>query len=171
MHGDILKQAAALKLQPTTDTTAQVMRKPYNSVLAAIGNTPFVALDFGSQGLTYAKLEYLNPGGSLKDRSALFMIEHAESSGLLQPGGTIIDASSGNQGISTAMIGALKGYKVIITASEKFSKEKMDTIRSYGATVIICPAVERIEDPEHYHSQAVTLCKNTTKLIHAEPVF
>lgn len=164
MQIDMLTQKSHTHAQQTTTESTrnnQAMRKPYNSVLDAIGNTPLVALDFGSQGLTYAKLEYLNPGGSLKDRSALFMIEQAESSGILQPGGTIIDASSGNQGIATAMIGAIKGYKVIITVSEKISKEKMDAIKSYGATIIVCPAVERIEDPAHYHSQAVTLCKNT----------
>lgn len=162
MHDDMLQQRSPVYPQQTnTESTPQVMRKPYSSVLAAIGNTPLVALDFASQGTTYAKLEYLNPGGSLKDRSALFMIEQAERSGLLKPGGTIIDASSGNQGIATAMIGAIKGYKVVITVSEKISKEKMDAIRSYGAQILICPAIEKIEDPQHYHSQAVALHKNT----------
>lgn len=144
-----------------TPASAPNLRHPYPSVLNAIGNTPIVGINFGSLGATYAKLEYLNPGGSLKDRSALFMIEEAERNGILKPGGTIIDASSGNQGIATAMIGAIKGYKVIITVSEKISKEKMDAIRSYGAKIIVCPAIERIEDPQHYHSQAVALHKNT----------
>lgn len=161
MHGDIPKHTAVVCPPHTKTDSTQPMRKPYSSVLAAIGNTPLVGLNFGSQGLTYAKLEYLNPGGSLKDRSALFMIEQAEIQELLKPGGTIIDASSGNQGIATAMIGAIKGYKVIITVSEKISKEKMDAIRSYGAQILVCPAVERIEDPAHYHSQAVALCKAT----------
>jgi len=137
------------------------MRAPYRSLLDAIGNTPLVAVNFDSPATIYAKLEYLNPGGSLKDRSAFFMIEQAEKQGLLQPGGIIIDASSGNQGISTAMIGAIKGYKVIITVSEKISKEKMDAIKSYGAEIIVCPAVDFIEDPKHYHSQAVALHKST----------
>jgi cystathionine beta-synthase len=162
MHNDTLQQVPPVyPKHSTTESTPQAMRKPYNSVLHAIGNTPMVALAVASQGTLYAKLEYLNPGGSLKDRSALFMIEHAEQAGLLKPGGIIIDASSGNQGIATAMIGAIKGYKVIITVSEKISKEKMDAIRSYGAQVIVCPAKECIQDPEHYHSQAVTLHKNT----------
>ena len=96
----------------------------HDSLLHAIGNTPLVNIDFQTACKTYAKLEYLNPGGSVKDRSSLYMIEEAERLGLLKPGGTLIDASSGNQGIATAMIGAIKGYKVIITFPEKNSKEK-----------------------------------------------
>ena len=128
------------------------------SLLDAIGNTPLVLLPFSKFALN-AKLEYLNPGGSVKDRSAKFMIEHAEKNRLLKPGGTIIDASSGNQGIATAMIGALKGYRVIITVSEKISKEKLETIQSYGAEVIMCPATEFIEDPRSYHSTALYIQK------------
>ena len=133
----------------------------YNNLLQAIGNTPLVKVNFGGPGAIYAKLEYLNPGGSVKDRSALFMIEHAEKNGILKPGGTLVDASSGNQGIATAMIGALKGYKVIITVSEKISKEKMDTLRAYGAQVVVCPATSLIDDPEGYHTQAKRLHEQT----------
>ena len=133
----------------------------YSNLLEAIGNTPLVKMNFASRGTIYAKLEYLNPGGSVKDRSALFMIEYAEKNGLLQPGGTLIDASSGNQGIATAMIGAIKGYNVIITVSEKISKEKMDTLRAYGAQIVICPATAFIDDPLSYHSQAKQLHAQT----------
>ncbi|MCL5876024.1 MAG: cysteine synthase family protein [Candidatus Dependentiae bacterium] len=133
----------------------------YNNLLQAIGNTPLVKVNFGGNGTIYAKLEYLNPGGSVKDRSALFMIEQAEKNGILKPGGTLIDASSGNQGIATAMIGALKGYKVIIAVSEKISKEKMDTLRAYGAQLVVCPATAFIDDPESYHSQAKRLHEQT----------
>lgn len=133
----------------------------HENLLHAIGNTPLVKLNFNTTGSIYAKLEYLNPGGSVKDRSALFMIEHAEKTGLLRPGGTLIDASSGNQGIATAMIGAIKGYKVIITVSEKISKEKMDTLRAYGAQVIVCPATEFIDDSQSYHTQARELHEKT----------
>lgn len=133
----------------------------YQKLISAIGNTPLVKVNFDSKGDVFAKLEYLNPGGSVKDRSALFMIEQAEKKGLLKPGGTIIDASSGNHGIATAMIGRAKGYKVIITVSEKSSAEKVNTIKAYGAQVIVCPACDFIEDPNHYHSQAVALQKNT----------
>ena len=96
----------------------------YENLLKSIGNTPLVKIDLGLKASLYAKLEYLNPGGSVKDRPALYLIEEAERTGRLKPGGTLIDASSGNQGIATAMIGAIKGYKVIITVSEKISKEK-----------------------------------------------
>ncbi len=131
------------------------------SVLQAIGNTPLVQLNFNAPCKIYAKLEYLNPGGSVKDRSSLFMIEEAERLGLLQPGGTLIDASSGNQGIATAMIGAAKGYKVIITFPEKNSKEKLETLKAYGAQVVICPATSFLEDPNSYHSQAVKIHQAT----------
>lgn len=127
----------------------------YNSLLAAIGNTPIVKIS-NSKNI-FAKLEYLNPGGSVKDRSALYMIQEAEKLGLLLPGGTIIEASSGNQGIATAMIGAARGYKVIITVFEKASEEKVATLRAYGATVIKCPQTEFVTDPESYHSHAVRL--------------
>ncbi len=133
----------------------------YKSLLHAIGNTPLVKIDFKTPAQTYAKLEYLNPGGSVKDRSSLYMIEEAEKLGLLKPGGTIIDASSGNQGIAIAMIGAAKGYKVIITFSGKSSQEKLETLKAYGAEVIICEPTEYLEDPNSYHSVAVRLQKET----------
>ena len=131
------------------------------TILEAIGNTPLVRLNLPTEATILAKLEYLNPGGSMKDRSALYMIEQAEKQGLLKPGGTIIDASSGNHGIALAMIGASKGYKVIITVSKKCSKEKYQTLRAYGAEVVVCPSTDFIEHPESYHSQAQALLKTT----------
>ena len=133
-----------------------------DNITKAIGNTPLVKVQLDSPAQIYAKLEYLNPSGSIKDRSALYMIEHAEKTGQLKPGGTIIDASSGNHGISIAMIGALKGYKVIITVSEKISKEKLQAIKAYGAKVIMCPATTFIENSQNYHSVAINLQKNTS---------
>jgi cystathionine beta-synthase len=133
----------------------------YNNLLDAIGNTPLVKVKFETPAAVYAKLEYLNPGGSVKDRSALYMIEEAERNGTLKTGGTIIDASSGNQGIASAMIGALKGYKVIITVSEKVSQEKLNAILAYGAHIIMCPSTDFIDDPRSYHSQAAALHKKT----------
>jgi cystathionine beta-synthase len=133
----------------------------HESLLHAIGNTPLVKIDFKTSCSMYAKLEYLNPGGSVKDRSSLYMIEEAEQLGLLKPGGTLIDASSGNQGIATAMIGAVKGYKVIITFPEKNSKEKFETLKAYGAEVILCPSTSFLEDPNSYHSQAIRIHKAT----------
>lgn len=132
----------------------------YESLLDAIGNTPItrVTISPNSKNLPfYAKLEYLNPGGSVKDRSAKHMIEFAEQNGLLKPGGILIDASSGNQGIATAMIGKIKGYEVIITASQKVSAEKLATIQSYGAQVIVCPSTSFITDYENYHATALRL--------------
>ena len=131
------------------------------TLLASIGNTPLVTVPLTKKGTIQAKLEYLNPGGSIKDRSSAYMIEHAEKTGLLKPGYTIIDASSGNQGIATAMIGAAKKYPVIISVSEKISAEKLQTLRAYGAQVHMCPATQLIEDPQNYHSQAVALQKKT----------
>ncbi len=133
----------------------------HDHILKAIGNTPLVKVPLECPGSLYAKLEYLNPGGSIKDRSAFFMIEEAERTGLLKPGGTLIDASSGNQGIATAMIGAIKGYSVIITVPEKTSKEKADTMRAYGATVIVCPSRSNLQDPESYHSRARDIAQKT----------
>lgn len=133
----------------------------HNNVLDAIGNTPLVRVHFDTPAHIYAKLEYLNPGGSVKDRSARYMIEQAIKTGKLKPGGTIIDASSGNQGIATAMIGALKGYRVIISVSEKISQEKLQAIRAYGAEVVMCPPTESIDDPRSYHAVAKRLQQTT----------
>src|SRR3989339_1844057 len=136
------------------------MRKKTNNLLDAIGNTPLVRVPFNTPAKIFAKLEYLNPAGSIKDRSALFMIEEAEKKGLLKSGGTIIESSSGNQGVACAMIGAMKGYKVIITASPAMSEEKIKTIKAYGAKVIMCPAVP-IHDPKSRHSVAEKLLEKT----------
>lgn len=133
----------------------------HENLLEAIGNTPLVKINLDTPAQLYAKLEYLNPGGSVKDRSARYMIEHALRTGSLKPGGTIIDASSGNQGAATAMIGALKGYKVIIAVSEKISQEKLQTIKAYGAQVIMCPSTATIDDPRSYHSVAKRLQQET----------
>lgn len=132
-----------------------------NNLLEATGNTPLVKVSFESEADIFAKLEYLNPGGSIKDRPALFMIEEAERQGILKPGGTIIEASSGNQGIAIAMIGAIKKYKVIITVAEKVSDEKVKTLKAYGAEVVVCPVTESPDDPENYHNKAVNIHKKT----------
>lgn len=131
----------------------------YNSILKTIGNTPLVKINMESPATVLAKLEHLNPSGSLKDRPALFMIEEAERQGQLKPGGTIIDASSGNYGISLAMIGAIKGYSVIICVPDRTSKEKQQTIKAYGAEVIVCPDTANVENPKGYHNQAIKLHK------------
>lgn len=106
--------------------------------LEAVGNTPMVQIDLPVKATVFAKLEYLNPGGSVKDRSALFMVQDAERNGFLKPGGTIVEASSGNQGIALSMIGAMRGYRVVITVPTRTSPEKVGAMRAYGAEVVVC---------------------------------
>ncbi len=135
------------------------LKNQYKNFLGAVGNTPIIKLDFNVKPSILAKLEHLNPGGSIKDRSALFMINAAEQRGELLPGGTIIEASSGNQGIALAMIGSVKGYRVIITVPDRTSAEKIATLKAYGAEVIVCKDTDRLEDPEGYHARAEILHK------------
>ena len=118
-------------------------------------------LPFENTDRLLAKLEYLNPGGSIKDRAALFMIEHAEKSGELKPGGTIVEASSGNQGIALAMIGAIKGYRVIVTVPKHTSEEKVNTLRAYGAEVHVCRDTDTLTHEESYHSIARKILEKT----------
>lgn len=129
----------------------------YSNIENSIGKTPLVSI-FSKN--FFAKLEYFNPGGSIKDRSAWYMLNKAEKEGLLKPGNTIIDASSGNHGIALAMLGAIKGYPVIITTSTKTSIEKMRAMEAYGAHVIVCEPTAFIEDPASYHSRAITLARS-----------
>ena len=146
------------------------MKKLAHNLLEAIGDTSLVKVPFNTSAEIFAKLEYLNPGGSIKDRSALFMIEDAEEKGLLKPGGTIIEASSGNQGIAVAMIGAIKGYNVIITGSEKVSEEKVKTLKAYGAEVIICPNTD-LHDSENYHNLPFAIQKKTPNSVFLNQYF
>ncbi|MBF8263944.1 MAG: Cystathionine beta-synthase [Parachlamydiales bacterium] len=129
----------------------------FKTLLECIGNTPLVKLDMGTIPTVLAKLEFTNPGGSIKDRAALYMIEQAELSGLLKPGGAIVEGTSGNQGIALAMIGSLKGYRVIITLPDRSAVEKIAVLRAYGAEVHICPNTVRHDDPNGYHARAVQL--------------
>ena len=129
----------------------------FNTLLQSIGNTPLIKLPFKSKGVVCAKLEYLNPGGSLKDRVARHLITVGEQKGLLKPGGTIVDASSGNMGIAMALIGSLKGYRVVISVNEKISSEKLEAIKAYGAQVVISKPTPRIDDPTSYHTVACQL--------------
>jgi cystathionine beta-synthase len=131
----------------------------YKTILQMIGNTPLMRLDFGTRPTLLAKLEMMNPGGSIKDRCALYMIEDAERTGTLKPGGTIVEASSGNQGIALAMIGKVKGYRVVITVPDRTASEKIGALRAYGAEVHICPNTDSHDDPRHYHTLAVRFSK------------
>jgi cystathionine beta-synthase len=131
--------------------------KTIDNVLEAIGKTPLVKLEKIGNGLPaniFAKLEYLNPAGSVKDRMALFMILDAEEKGLLKPGGTIVENSSGNTGAALAMIAAVRGYRCIITMPDKMSDEKLNLMKAFGAEVIITPTDVPADSPESYYSVA-----------------
>ncbi|RMH70278.1 MAG: cysteine synthase family protein [Gemmatimonadetes bacterium] len=136
----------------------------FNTILDAIGNTPLVRLNHipvGIKPTLWAKLEYMNPSGSTKDRMALYMVEDAERRGLLKPGGTIVENSSGNTGAAMAMIAAIKGYKCIITMPDKMSDEKQNLMRAYGATVVVTPTDVPADSPESYYSTARRIAKET----------
>src|ERR671938_1038351 len=126
-----------------------------DTILDAIGDTPLVRLHKVARGIRpelLAKVEFLNPGGSVKDRIGLGMIEAAEREGLLRPGGTIVEGTSGNTGTGLAMAARLKGYRVIAVMPDKMSKEKIDLLRAYGAEVVVCPTNVAPESPESYYS-------------------
>ncbi|MSV39987.1 MAG: cysteine synthase A, partial [Actinobacteria bacterium] len=117
----------------------------YNDITEAFGNTPLVRINTitdGAQGNVYAKLEFYNPTSSVKDRLGIAMIDAAEASGALKPGGTIVEATSGNTGIAVAMVAAARGYKSIFTMPESVSKERRKLIRAFGAELILTPAAE-----------------------------
>ena len=127
----------------------------YNNILETIGNTPLVKLNNITRDIpatVLAKVETTNPGNSIKDRMAVKMIEDAERSGKLKPGGTIIEGTSGNTGMGLAMAAIIKGYKCIFTTTDKQSKEKVDALRAFGAEVIVCPTNVEPEDPRSYYS-------------------
>lgn len=127
----------------------------YKNILETIGNTPMVQLNQITKDIpatVLAKIETTNPGNSIKDRMALKMIEDAEKSGKLKPGGTIIEGTSGNTGMGLAIAAVVKGYKCIFTTTDKQSKEKVDALRAFGAEVIVCPTNVEPEDPRSYYS-------------------
>lgn len=132
----------------------------YNSIIDTIGNTPLVRLNKvnkGIKGEILAKVEYFNPGNSMKDRMAIKMVEDAEADGLLKPGGTIIEGTSGNTGMGLALAAIAKGYKCIFTMADKQSREKIDILKAVGAEVIVCPTNVAPEDPRSYYSVAKKL--------------
>ncbi len=135
-----------------------------DSPLELIGNTPMVRLGKIGSGLEsdlIAKLETTNPGGSSKDRPALTMVEAAEREGLLKPGSTIIEPTSGNTGVGLAIVAAQRGYKCIFVMSDKMAPEKIDVLRAYGAEVVVCPTAVPPEHPDSYYSTAERLTKET----------
>ena len=134
-----------------------------HTILDAIGNTPLVRIHAITRGLidadVLAKIETFNPGHSIKDRMAVTMIEDAEKAGLLKPGGTIIEGTSGNTGMGLAIAAVVKGYKCVFTTTDKQSKEKIDALRAFGAEVIVCPTNVDPEDPRSYYSVSSRLAR------------
>ncbi len=134
--------------------------KYYNSIIETIGDTPLVKLNKVTEGIEatiLAKVEYFNPGNSMKDRMALKMVEDAEKDGRLMPGGTIIEGTSGNTGMGLALAAVSKGYRCIFTMADKQSQEKIDILRAVGAEVIVCPTNVASDDPRSYYSVAQKL--------------
>ena len=140
-----------------------------NNILETIGNTPLIRLNKITKDIpatVLAKVDYFNPGNSIKDRMALKMIEVAEKEGKLKPGGTIIECTSGNTGMGLALAACVKGYKCIFTTTDKQSKEKMDILKAVGAEVIVCPTNVEPDDPRSYYSVARRLAKEIPNSFH-----
>ncbi|MCW2496787.1 MAG: cbs [Jatrophihabitans sp.] len=136
----------------------------YETVLELVGNTPLVKLNSVTNGISatvLAKVEYVNPGGSVKDRIALRMIDAAEASGALKPGGTIVEPTSGNTGIGLALVAQQRGYSCIFVCPDKVSQDKINTLRAYGAEVVVCPTAVAPEDPRSYYSVSDRLARET----------
>lgn len=140
------------------------MLKTYKNILETIGNTPIVKINKitkGSEHTFWGKIEYMNPGGSIKDRLAIAIIEQAEKRGQLKPGGTIVEATAGNTGLGLAMVAAVKGYKCIFVMPDKMSEEKRASLRAYGAKVIVTPTNVEVDDPNHYIAVSKKIAKET----------
>jgi cystathionine beta-synthase len=148
--------------------------KAYNSVLELIGNTPLIKINKVTSNLKgnfYAKVEAFNPGHSTKDRIALYIIEEAEKAGILTPGDTIIETTSGNTGFSLAMVSIIKGYSCILAVSSKSSADKIDMLRSMGAKVYVCPANVSADDDRSYYNVAKRLHEETKGSVYINQYF
>ena len=146
----------------------------YDNVLGLVGNTPLIKLNkivSKFQGSFFAKVEGFNPGHSTKDRIALYIIEQAEKKGILKPGDTIIETTSGNTGFSLAMVSIIKGYKCILAVSSKSSPDKIDMLKTMGAEVYVCPAHVSAEDPKSYYEVAKRLHKEIEGSIYINQYF
>src|SRR4051812_37566388 len=151
--------AASSDLRPTR---LPPVPRDYPTILDLVGDTPLVRLQRivpDGAATVLLKLEYLNPGGSVKDRIGERMIEAAEQEGLLKPGGTIVEPTSGNTGVGLAIAAALKGYRCIFVMPDKMSVEKISLLRAYGAEVVICPTAVPPEHPESYYSVSDRLAR------------
>lgn len=140
-------------------------------VLEAIGNTPLVRLNKVTRGVSgelYAKCEFMNPGGSIKDRIGIFMIEQAEREGKIKPGGTIVEATSGNTGMGLAIACAIKGYKSVFVMPDKMSEEKRQNLRAFGAKVVITPTGVAPDSPQSHYSVAARIARETPNSFHID---
>ncbi len=138
--------------------------KYFNNILETIGNTPLIKLNTITNDIpatVLAKVEYFNPGNSVKDRMAVKMVEDAEKDGILKPGGTIVEGTSGNTGMGLALAAIIKGYKLICVTNDKQSKGKIDALKAVGAQVVICPTNVEPDDPKSYYSTAKRIAKET----------
>jgi cystathionine beta-synthase len=145
----------------------------HENVLSAIGNTPIVKLNklVGPNDATvYVKLEFMNPGGAIKDRMAVHIVNKAEKDGRLKPGGTIVENTSGNTGFGLAMVAAVRGYKSIFTMPDKMSAEKINRLKGMGAQVVVTPTNVPADDPRSYYETAKRLVKRDAQLLLPEPV-
>ncbi len=154
----------------SADTLPAIMMRPrvLHNILEALGNTPLVRLHSVTRGVApevLAKVEFFNPGGSVKDRIGLAIIEDAERSGKLKPGGTIVEATSGNTGVGLAIAAAIKGYKTVFVMPDKMSEEKIRLLRAFGARVIITPTAVEPDDPRSYYSVARRIVEETPNAI------
>jgi cystathionine beta-synthase len=143
----------------------------FESILGTIGNTPLVRLrrvTVGLKGLILAKVESMNPGGSVKDRIGVRIIEEAERSGRLRPGGTIVESTSGNTGMGLALVASVKGYKMVFTLPDKMSTEKIRLLRAFGAEVIVTPTAVPHDSPESYTEVAKRIARETPNAILAD---
>jgi len=136
------------------------MKQFDQTILDVIGNTPIIKLNKVATGVAssiYVKLEYMNPGGSIKDRMGVYLCEQAVKRGDLKPGGTIVESTSGNTGVGIALFAAINGYKCVFVMADKQSQEKIDNLKAYGAKVLVCPTDVDPEDPRSYYSVAANL--------------
>src|SRR3989304_3171696 len=143
----------------------------YDNILGTIGHTPLVRLAKLGRNLPvplYAKVEFFNPGGSIKDRIGITIIDAAEREGRLKPGGTIVEATSGNTGVGLAIVGALRGYKCIFVMPDKMSQEKIQLLRAFGGKVVITPTAVAPEDPRSYYRVAERIAAETPNAILAD---
>ena len=141
----------------------------HTNILSTIGNTPIVRLNRVSDGLQatlWAKLEFFNPGGSIKDRIGGWLIEDFEKKGLLKPGGTIVEGTSGNTGVGLAIAAAIKGYKCIFVLPDKMSEEKIRNLRAFGARVVVTPTAVEPDDPRSYYQVSRRLARETPNAVY-----